>query len=125
MYQELTDSIIEINKNRGNRKPKGAAERFAYEFVKRFKTKYMEDTEDIKRFKLNRNNRFAAMEMLINKFTPNEIVKTMLEYSPAPCITNGDQQERMKFAMETVLDAQRTLEQGKGLDVRKEAAASL
>ena len=122
---ERLDTIIEINKNRGNRKPKGAAERFAYDFVKRFKTKYMEDTEDIKRFKLNRNNRFAAMEMLINKFTPNEIVKTMLEYSPAPCITNGDQQERMKFAMETVLDAQRTLEQGKGLDVGKEAAASL
>ena len=126
------DAIIGINKHRGKRKPKDAAEKFAYEFAKLFKTKYMEHPEDIKRFKLNKNTRTAVMCMLGDKFTPNEIVETILEYSPAPSIANGDQQERMKFAMETVLDsqrncldAQREIEHGKGVDVGKEEAASL
>ncbi len=73
-------------------------------------------------------SRIATFELIgRNKYPPKDVVNMLVEYSPMegiadPRLSIG---ERTKTAMSIVLDAQREIEQGKGLDAGKEAAVSL
>lgn len=72
-------------------------------------------------------NMHAMKELLQHGVSSQDLVKIILEYSPAEKIADlrGNSGQQIKDAMGIVLDAQREIEQGKGLEAGKEAAASL
>lgn len=72
--------------------------------------------------------KWAVTELMRRDIPSQEIVETILDFSPMAELTNmrtDMRDKRMKCAMGIVLDAQREIEHGKGLDVGKEEAASL
>ncbi len=72
--------------------------------------------------------RHAVYKLVIGEgVSQKEVVNTLINYSPMAELadTRIPFHERTKTAMRIVLDAQREIEQGKGLDAGKEAAVSL
>lgn len=60
MQLEKLDYIISVNENLGRKKPKTPEQIFCKAYIKPFKTKYMEDAEDIKQGKLNKGAQIAC-----------------------------------------------------------------